>query len=311
MRTCLAAVTVALLVLFGSQAAIWGQQSGPGDGASSGQATAGQTQSGARQSVSRQTSFSSNSSGMFGNQTRSSSFNQAFGTGTGGSDIANLGGRTLDMQSVGRTLFPTDRFRVGSRQPEQFVGTDLQDPSRFVGAPTTGQQLNQMSVRRTARGVTQPGRMGARAGRNQIEIRTRANVAFRYSSPSAAQISEALAKQFARMGQIQARSPVEILVDGRTATLRGVVASRYDRLLAERLVRLEAGIWQVKNELVVAQLPAEPYGPAEPDNAAAAAEAAGPAASAVPAEPPAGRDEVTAPPGPVPALAPAPSPRGE
>lgn len=232
----------------------------------------------ARAQVSQNISqFSSNTSGMFGNQTRSSSFNQTFGTGaTGGtgttrgtvgtagggaSAIGDLGGRELDMRSVGRTLFDANRFQVGTRQVGQFVGTDMQDPAKFVGASTVGREAATNTVRA---GVNRNLRTGPANTRLETEIRSSARLAFPHAPPTPADVTESLQSLLTRASRIQSRSGVRVSVEGQTAILRGVVASPYDRLFAERLVRLEAGIWKVKNELVVAQLPAEPSAPAGP-----------------------------------------------
>jgi hypothetical protein len=51
--------------------------------------------------------------------------------------------------------------------------------------------------------------------------------------------------------QTRSRSPITVIVENETAILRGQVATIHDRELAENLVRLEPGIWNVKNELIV------------------------------------------------------------
>ncbi|MHB1034225.1 MAG: BON domain-containing protein [Pirellulales bacterium] len=50
----------------------------------------------------------------------------------------------------------------------------------------------------------------------------------------------------------------QVTVVGETAVLRGVVASTHARDLAEQMVRLEPGIWNVRNELQVAGQPETP-----------------------------------------------------
>ena len=42
-----------------------------------------------------------------------------------------------------------------------------------------------------------------------------------------------------------------VALDGQTATLRGVVASEYDRLVAEKMALLEPGVARVENQLRV------------------------------------------------------------
>lgn len=64
-----------------------------------------------------------------------------------------------------------------------------------------------------------------------------------------------IATMLERMPQIAKRSPIRVTVVRETAILRGRVASPRDRELAENVVRLEPGIWDVRNELTVEELP--------------------------------------------------------
>lgn len=61
----------------------------------------------------------------------------------------------------------------------------------------------------------------------------------------------ALAARIARCDRIRRLSPIRVIVDSETAVLRGRVVSEHDRLLAEHFARMEPGIWQVRNELLV------------------------------------------------------------
>ncbi len=60
-----------------------------------------------------------------------------------------------------------------------------------------------------------------------------------------------IAATLEKMPQIAKRSPIQVTVVGETAILRGRVASARDRELAENVVRLEPGVRDVRNELVV------------------------------------------------------------
>jgi len=86
------------------------------------------------------------------------------------------------------------------------------------------------------------------------------------SLPSDVTVADPLAGRIARllerMPQIMKRSPIRVTVVGETAILRGRVASSRDRELAENLVRLEPGIWEVRNELVVEESPRVAAAPA-------------------------------------------------
>ncbi len=54
-----------------------------------------------------------------------------------------------------------------------------------------------------------------------------------------------------RTPQIARVSPISVTMESDTAVLRGQVRSPRDRQLAEDIVRLEPGVWEVRNELVV------------------------------------------------------------
>ena len=205
-------------------------------------------------------------------------------TAGGSSALRGLGGQEeLELEKLEGAvrLFSPDQFRVGSRKVGQFVGSSLFDPSLFVGAATSGRQSAAGSSRGLSpqRGGTQgntrggmgsnrfppgmgepglggPGGPGGRSGPTQVRAAMR--MAFQAPQIDASQINAALVQRLQRSDHVQIRLPVEVTVEGRTVTLRGQVATAYDRILAERFVRLEPGISQVANELVVAQDPALP-----------------------------------------------------
>ena len=63
--------------------------------------------------------------------------------------------------------------------------------------------------------------------------------------------ADGIAATLRRVPQIARRSTIRVAVQNETAILRGEVATQHDRELAENLARLEPGVWDVKNELVV------------------------------------------------------------
>lgn len=99
-------------------------------------------------------------------------------------------------------------------------------------------------------------------------IRTRLTIApdFVYPSIVEPQIRTRLNSQFLRVSQLRPRSQTGDLsalglrnaqittsVNERTVTLRGQVASERDRVVAERMAKMEPGVDSVVNELVVVQ----------------------------------------------------------
>jgi len=76
-------------------------------------------------------------------------------------------------------------------------------------------------------------------------------VAFECPEPNANTLSALLTRRLAKTPAIRAQIPIRVEVQGRTAVLQGVVATDHDRVVAEQMVRLEAGIEAVKNEIAV------------------------------------------------------------
>jgi len=83
-------------------------------------------------------------------------------------------------------------------------------------------------------------------------IRTTVEVGFNVPTVNPSAAGQRLTTLLQRSPQIAALTPIEVELSGRTAILRGTVASAAERDLAQRVVLLEPGVSQVKNELVVA-----------------------------------------------------------
>ncbi len=193
------------------------------------------------------------SSGTFGNRTLGSSISA--GQRTFGSNPATGSRTTADLGSVGQ-LDSGDRFLRSNRQQGQFVGASSQDLQSFIGAVQANQRAGRQN--RTRPTPNRPGDVNrpqsAQAGRD--EIRASLHVAFPYKKTLSTELGTQLAERLVKMPQIHTLSPLEVRVADGTAILRGTVATDRDRDLAERLARLEPGIWKVNNELVVAGEPA-------------------------------------------------------
>jgi len=77
-----------------------------------------------------------------------------------------------------------------------------------------------------------------------------AMVGYPSARPAMDPFSGRIASMLQSTAQIKKRSSIRVDVVGETAILRGRVATQQDRELAENLVRLEPGIWEVKNLLI-------------------------------------------------------------
>jgi hypothetical protein len=158
--------------------------------------------------------------------------------------------------------------RLPDLQSGQFVGVTVEDvraAATATGAMREGAAGGRGQTRQSpfgsSRGGFQPGRRSfARTtvfgfGRTTGEIRARVRLGFSVPKPAPAQLAQVgsqLAARMERSSWLQTRSPVEVAIEGQTATLRGVVATEHDRVLAARLAKLEPGVRRVENLLTLA-----------------------------------------------------------
>jgi osmotically-inducible protein OsmY len=168
---------------------------------------------------------------------------------------------------MGTNSFGNTQYRFATRRQGDFVGTDSRDVNtRILGGltGTSGGSYNSTgstsSPYGTAQSARQAGsssyrrssaanRYGTSANSGQILVGLDAT--FDRDLPSDPQVSSAVKQRLVAAMRLPAAAPVEVLVQGNTAVLRGAVATPHDRALAERLVLLEPGIGHVMNELQV------------------------------------------------------------
>lgn len=241
MRSVFAIRTIVLLGMLGAAGTAWGQF-GPQQGQQFGQ----------------QSGQQSGQSGMFGNRNLGSTLSagqRSFGSnssmggrgGMGQGNAAGMGG--------------------AARRPGDFVGANTQNAQKFVGASQAGGTAGAGAMSRGSaltsfapgqRGMGRNGGMNGAGGFGQQSsvdtspIRTTLSVAFDRLPGNPQKLSASLAERLAEAPALHWKSPSQVEVQGRTAVLRGVVATPHDRELAGRMVLLEAGIEQVQNEIVVA-----------------------------------------------------------
>jgi hypothetical protein len=191
--------------------------------------------------------------------------NRTFAGGAGGAGVGAQGG--FDNSNVG-LIGGNERFLRGNRQAGQFVGADTAD-ARFIGATGgTGTGLGSLNLGGNfgpgGLGPQQqrPDQQGQTPTRAQTTIPTRYRVDFTYSAPAATAVATTLQTRLSNIRGLAALGPLDVQMEGRTAILRGEVATDRDRDLAARLALLEAGVSAVRNELTVAQ----PQAPAAGQN---------------------------------------------
>lgn len=180
-----------------------------------------------------------------------------FGSSGSSRGSSGVSGASMGIPSLGSTaqVSSSDRFVRGNRQAGAFVGTDSADTQAFVGQVGAGTNSGRSSMRRSNRNSARNQAANRQANNSrEVEIRSEIRLGFAYEAPAQSELTTKLAGRLDGCSRIQSRGPYRISVDGGgMATLRGVVATEHDRMLAEMLIRLEPGVRQVQNDLTVAQ----------------------------------------------------------
>lgn len=175
--------------------------------------------------------------------------NAGFGATRFGSGLGSTAGGSM----FGNQMGGTNRLGGGSTY---FVGRDAASMaatfSQFsrAGAQFFNQMNRDYSRRQRSSATAQP------AGRNANPVRVELQVAF--DGPR--KVPSAVEDQIrARLGRILAQHqivPPVVRMEGDTAVLVGEASSESQRLMFEKLVALEPGVRQVRNEVVVVTTPA-------------------------------------------------------
>ena len=163
-------------------------------------------------------------------------FGSSLGAGPGFVGLNNTAQGFVGMQQTGQT--------GGRGFGQQFGGGHF--GSQFGGRGRTGNtQFQQFNQSNNQRGAT-----------NQIQLPVRPQIAFEYPQPPPAVIATSLDAQ---IGRIADRGPafrgIRFAVEGTVVTLTGFVPDENTKRVAAALVRLEPGVRDVQNELVVAPPP--------------------------------------------------------
>ncbi len=86
--------------------------------------------------------------------------------------------------------------------------------------------------------------------KNQSKIRSTVKIGFSMPAPVATARSAQIQSRIAKLPTtISGASGIQVVMDGRTAVLRGNVASQADERMMQRLVSLEPGVSTVRSEL--------------------------------------------------------------
>jgi hypothetical protein len=137
---------------------------------------------------------------------------------------------------------------VPAQQPQQPVQPEIwfREPGPAAG------QSGGSAMPQGGTGAAASGRATANPGGGRLSY------AWNASAIGGVTRAPVLAQRLQRVLQSGMQSPLEVVVENETATLRGEVATAHDRLLAEHIARFEPGVRFVRNELTVAEPTPQP-----------------------------------------------------
>ena len=179
--------------------------------------------------------------------------------------------RVGNLEDVGQ-ITGTERFLRENRGRAEFVGADQTEKQGFVGSQQA--RTSGVIVSSTA-GIDPPPDRSSQINRPLRPARTGEMYLPKVVLSDDLAIDSSLRSpnrdvslRVQRAAQLASKLPIEVLVQARTATLRGWVESEYERELAETLVLFEPGISEVVNQLRVQDAPVppapEPHPPLDP-----------------------------------------------
>ena len=192
----------------------------------------------------------------------SPAYAQLFGARSVGSPISSPSaqGGSLNSNAAGSPagiLNGNERFVCGNRSRRDFVGSDRNEQSGFVGA---AQAIGVGRVQSATDGLRIQAVDSARINRPIPAQSTkgiyypRLEIGFDASQLTTISISELAADErtLARVVNVTGNT-AHLTLSGRTAILRGTVKTARDAELAEQLLSFEPGIDRVQNELRIAK----------------------------------------------------------
>jgi len=207
------------------------------------------------------------SSGAFGARSMGSSFSPsaggftaagnrgASGNGFAAGGMGGVAGMTTRGDNAAGQVTGNERFVRGARQPGQFVGADRADSNNIMSQLSSMAQQGQLGPQRNNQ-TTNPNRTQGGRGQQRPMPRVVLDIDFDYPTAAPTVAAVAIQNRFTASPRPGLRGRVIVNLEGRTAVLRGSVATAHDRVLAEQVALLEGGVDQVRNELTVSTPPA-------------------------------------------------------
>jgi hypothetical protein len=207
-------------------------------------------------------------SGLFGSRTLggdvSSSGNSLFGSGGQGQAAIGSSATTAEGMQAG-TVTGSERFVRGNRTAaNSFVGADTTEVRNISSGGDIAAQRGMQNAFNQFRQLNQFAQQFGNFNNNYNQnSRTQVRVALTlgFEPPVAtgpADVTAVVGERLTRLPGVRLAGTPQVVVEGRTAVVRGTAATEQDRERVSRLLLLEPGIAAVRNEMTVAQGSAGP-----------------------------------------------------
>jgi hypothetical protein len=194
----------------------------------------------------------SSSQGLFGTNTVGGSQATNTGNSLGGGSGAT-GENPFSQQNVAAGGVARPQIET-TQQRGAFVGADSSDtsnPRSMQGNQARSAQANFAQLGNLfAQGMQSVNQNNNTQNRNRPNIRIALRLGFR-PAPVTPTSMVAMQTRLEKLPGIQFIGPSQVTMEGRTAVLKGTVASEEDRELAQALAMMEPDVLDVRNELLV------------------------------------------------------------
>lgn len=169
-------------------------------------------------------------------------------------EAANDAAQGIGPGAMGGELTGNERFLRQNRDVSDFVGSDLMDRPGFIGSVqgrTRGAirsaitNLRSLADEQVNRIPPEP------LQRRPQPYAPRLEIAFDYPTPTNSELAATIQRQMLKVPGMERLGSIEVSLEGRTAILRGAVATAHQRDVAAQLALLEPGVSQVQNELSI------------------------------------------------------------
>ncbi len=191
----------------------------------------------------------SSGTGAFGSRSFGSGI-----TGRAGGGGGSPGSQVEQFQADAGTVTGSERFIQANRDATSFVGADRGElagtSSRQPGANAGAAQ----SVQRLLSGLApqqDPNLTQANTNQGRRQLRVQVRIGFPRDPLRPPLVVSQFENRLNRIPQINGGGPIRASLFNSTIVLQGTVDSNYARDLAERIARLEPGVYQVQNDLTV------------------------------------------------------------